>query len=108
MKSRIGVKSRKYFFQIDQFQGNPSPRNALALASKNRLRLASRSICLPKTFDSAMLASTVRTNRLGRQSSALVRSASLGQISRRWSGADPGDDEATESASVSAILATCS
>ncbi len=67
------MKSEKCFFQIDQFQGNPSPRNALAFASKNRLRLASRSICLPKTFDSAMLASTVRTNRLGRQSSALAR-----------------------------------
>jgi hypothetical protein len=38
MKSRIGVKSGKRFFQIDQFQGNPSPRNALALASKNRRR----------------------------------------------------------------------
>ena len=64
------MKSGKCSFQIDQFQGNPSPRNAFALASKNRLRLASRAICLPKTFESAMLARTVRTSRLGRQSSA--------------------------------------
>ena len=45
MKSRIGVKSGKCFFQIDQFQGNPSPRNALALGLEEvAVRLASRAI----------------------------------------------------------------
>ena len=102
------MKSEKCRFQIDQFQGSPSPRNAFTLASKNRRRLASRSICLPKSFDSAMVLSTVRTNRLGRQSSAPARSAGPGQSSGRFSGAEAGNEEATESASVSAILATCS
>ena len=50
MKSRIGVKSGKCFFQIDQFQAKPSPRKTWASASKKRRRFASRAIWLPKTL----------------------------------------------------------
>src|SRR5208283_2863836 len=70
MKSRIAVKSGKCAFQIDQFQGRPSPKNAFAVASKNRRRFASRAICLPKSLEAARLLRTVRTSRLGRQSAA--------------------------------------
>src|SRR5277367_3257974 len=73
MKSRIGVKSLKCDFWIDQFQGRPSPKNTLIFASPNRRRFASRSICLPKVFELAMLLSTVRTSRLGRQSAFAAR-----------------------------------
>ena len=64
------MKLRKCAFQIDQFQGRPSPKNALAVASKNRRRFASRAICLPKSLEAARLLRTVRTSRLGRQSAA--------------------------------------
>src|ERR1700734_3208634 len=98
MKSRIGVKSPKWRFQIDQFHGNPSPRNALAEASPNRRRLASRAICLPKSLDSAMLLSTVRTKRLGRQSAGDTSSESLdGSLACRLNSGE-GDAEATDNA----------
>ena len=57
------MKSGKCAFQIDQFQGRPSPKNALALASKNRRRFASLAICLPKSLEAARLLRTVRTSR---------------------------------------------
>src|SRR5436305_5283472 len=104
MKSRVGVKSLKWRLQIDQFHGNPSPRNALADASPNRRRLASRAICLPKALDSAMLLSTVRTKRLGCQSAGDTSPMSAdGSLA---CGDDPGGGnvEATDNASVSAIL----
>src|SRR5580693_8571569 len=109
MKSKIGVKSLKWAFWIDQFQGKPSPRNALIFASPNRRRLASRSICLPKSLEQAMLASTVRTSRLGRQSVAEVGcSASfLESVSRTELADGSGVVAATDSVWVSASLATC-
>ena len=100
------MKSAKWRFQIDQFQGSPSLRNASALASKNRRRLASHFICLLKSLDSAMLLSTVRTNRLGCQSSSPTGWESSGHRSHRYFGSEA--DEETGSTSVSAILATCS
>src|ERR1700709_2646448 len=107
MKSRIGVKSPKWRFQIDQFHDNPSPRNALAEASPNRRRLASRAICLPKSLDSAMLLSTVRTRRLGCQSAGDTSPMSWDGSLARGLDSGGGSTEATDRASVSAILATC-
>jgi hypothetical protein len=101
MKSRIGVKSGKCFFQIDQFQPRPSPKKAFTSASKNRRRFASRAIWPPKTLASATLLSTVRTNRLGRQSSA----STVGVASSASAAAGRGTGAASDSASVSAILA---
>src|SRR5512135_2488698 len=107
MKSRIGVKSGKCCFQIDQFHASPSPRNALAGASANRLRLASRAICLPKSFDSAMLPRTVRTSRRGCQSAGVTSPAGSGRPFSGTSTEGAGCAEATDNASVSAIFATC-
>src|SRR4051794_38243503 len=107
MKSRIGVKSPKWRFQIDQFPGDPSPRNALAEAPPNRRRLASRAICLPKSLDSAMLLGTVRTKRLGCQSAGDTSSVSLDGSLACCLDPGGGDAEATDNASVSAIWAPC-
>ena len=94
-------------FQIDQFQGRPSPKNALAVASKNRRRFASRTICLPKSLEAARLLRTVRTSRLGRQSAASSGDAVSRLSLTVTSGGEGGDGTATDKASVSAILATC-
>src|SRR5436305_14832449 len=107
MKSRVGVKSLKWRLQIDQFHGNPSPRNALAEASPNRRRLASRAICLPKALDSAMLLSTVRTRRLGRQSAGGTSSVSWDGSPACCLDSGGGGAEAIDNASVPATLATC-
>src|SRR5271165_5239708 len=107
MKSRIAVKSGKCAFQIDQFQGRPSPKNAFAVASKNRRRFASRAICLPKSLEAARLLRTVRTSRLGRQSAASSGNAALRLSLTVTSGDEAGRGAATDKASVSAILATC-
>src|SRR5512133_2605028 len=106
MKSRIGVNSGKCFFQIDQFQGKPSPRNALAGASKKRRRLASRAIWPPNVLDSARLLSTVRTRRLG------CHAAGDGGGTDGSSSASPppgslGAAAATGGASVAAMWAAC-
>ena len=101
------MKSGKCAFQIDQFQGRPSPKNALALASKNRRRFASRAICLPKSLEASRLLRTVRTSRLGRQSSSSSGNA-ISMISLTvTSGDEAARGAATDKASVSAILATC-
>src|SRR5271166_794192 len=107
MKSRIAVKSGKCAFQIDQFQGRPSPKNALALASKNRRRFASLAICLPKSLEAARLLRTVRTSRLGRQSASSSGNAVSRLSFTVTSGDEAGCGAATDKASVSAILATC-
>src|ERR1700722_10629382 len=107
MKSKIGVKSGKCVFWIDQFHGNPSPKNVLAWASGKRRRLASRAICLPKTFESAMLASTVRTSLLGCQSAGATSPPGSDGSSVRTSGDEAAWAEASDNAWVSAILATC-
>src|SRR5258708_38389115 len=105
MKSRIGVKSGKCFFQIDQFQGKPSPKNAFASASKKRRRLASRAIWPPNVLAWARLLSTVRTRRLGCHAAGGVEDStgvsSALSAARSW-----GATAATASASVSAIFAT--
>src|SRR5271157_5756457 len=107
MKSRIGVNVGKCSFQIDQFQGRPSPKKARAMASKNRRRFASRAICLPNTLEQARLARTVRTSRLGRQSAAGGMGASARSSTVASRGELEGGD-ATDRASLSAIFATCS
>src|SRR6185503_5810851 len=101
MKSRIGMKSQNCFFQMDQLQGKPSPKKALAAASKKRRCFASRFIWRPKTFEQAMLLITVRTKRFGEQS------LSTGESWPSCSAFSAGDGEATDNASVSAIFATC-
>src|SRR4051812_28332030 len=106
MKSRIGVNTAKCFFQIDQFQGKPSPKNALAGASKKRRRLASRAIWPPNVLDSARLLSTVRTRRLGRHAAG-GGGGTGGSSSASGAPGFLGTTAATDSASVSAILATC-
>src|SRR3954452_7463305 len=104
MKSRIGVNLAKWFFQIDPFQGKPSPKKAWAWASKKRRRLASRAIWPPNVLDSAKLLSTVRTNRLGCH--AVGGSGGAGGSSASASAwGFLGTMAATDSASVSAILA---
>src|ERR1700724_2954170 len=106
MKSRIGVNSAKCFFQIDQFQGKPSPRKAWAWASKKRRRLASRAIWPPNVLDSARLLSTVRTRRLGCHAAG-DGGGTDGSSSASLALGFLGTTAATDNASVSAILATC-
>src|SRR5437764_15424887 len=106
MKSRIGVNAAKWFFQIDQFQGRPSPKKARAGASTKRRRLASRAIWPPNVLDSARLLSTVRTRRLGCHAAG-DGGATDGSSSASLGRGSLGTTAATDSASVSAILATC-
>src|SRR5208283_5907655 len=103
MKSRIGVNVGKCSFQIDQFQGRPSPKKARAMASKNRRRFASRSICLPNTLEQARLARTVRTSRLARQSAATGGEVATTRSSIVASRDELESGEATDRASLSAI-----
>jgi hypothetical protein len=79
----------------------------LAAASANRLRLASRAICLPKSFDPARLLSTVRTSRWGCQSVGGTSPADSAASGSGTVAGFAGSGAATDNASVSAIFATC-